>query len=83
MACGYCNRHKGPNIAAIDRETGQMVALYNPRHDLWSNHFLWKGAVIVGRTPTGRATEELLGINDWQRIELRENLQALGEPFVG
>jgi hypothetical protein len=83
LACGYCNRHKGPNIAALDSETGQLVPLYHPRRDHWSEHYTWKGAVIVGQTPIGRATVELLGMNDWQRIELRENLQTLGEPFVG
>jgi len=25
----------------------------------------------------------LLAMNDWERVEVRENLQALGEPFVG
>lgn len=83
LACGYCNRHKGPNIASIDRDTGQMVALYNPRHNRWFDHFAWKGALIVGQTATGRATVELLGMNDWQRVELRENLEALGEPYAG
>jgi hypothetical protein len=83
LACGRCNRNKGPNIAGIDPETGQLVPLYHPRHQKWSDHFQWQGTMLVGRTPIGRATVELLAINDWQRVELRENLQALGEPFAG
>jgi len=31
----------------------------------------------------GRATVELLAMNDWQRVEVRENLQTLGEAFAG
>jgi hypothetical protein len=58
------------------------VALFNPRHHNWSDHFEWHEAILVGLTPIGRATIELLGINDWQRIELRENLQSLGEQFA-
>lgn len=83
LACSYCNFHKGPNIAAIDPDSGQIVPLFNPRRDLWADHFAWEGTVVVGRTAIGRATVELLAMNDWQRVELRENLQALGEQFAG
>jgi len=83
LACGFCNFHKGPNIAALDPESGHLVALFHPRRDRWSDHFAWDGTVIVGRTAVGRATVQLLAMNDWERVELRENLQALGEPFAG
>jgi hypothetical protein len=39
--------------------------------------------MIVGRTAIGRATVQLLVMNNWERIEVRENLHALGEPFAG
>jgi 5-methylcytosine-specific restriction endonuclease McrA len=83
LACSHCNFHKGPNIAAIDPESGQLVPLDHPRHDRWADHFAWEGVIIVGRSPTSRATVELLAMNDWQRIEVRENLQTLGESFAG
>ena len=83
MACGYCNRHKGPNIAGLDPETGSLVPLYHPRNDRWDDHFEWNGTMLVGRTPIGRATVFLLAVNDWQRIELRDNLESLGQPFGG
>jgi hypothetical protein len=83
LSCGYCNQHKGPNIAAIDPESGQLVPLFHPRRDRWSQHFTWNGSILVGLTPLGRATTALLAINDWQRVELRDNLQQLGEPFAG
>jgi hypothetical protein len=83
LACGYCNHHKGPNIAGLDPETGKLVPLYDPRCDQWSEHFAWNDVVLVGLTPVGRTTIELLAINDWQRLELRDNLRALGEAFAG
>jgi hypothetical protein len=83
LACGQCNFHKGPNIAALDPEDGQLVPLFHPRRDRWEDHFSWDGVVIVGRTPIGRATAELLAMNDWDRVEVRENLQSRGEPFAG
>ena len=83
LACGKCNYHKGPNIAALDPEDGQLVRLFNPRRDRWEDHFSWDGSTIVGQTPIGRATVELLAMNDWERVEVRENLHAHGQPFAG
>ena len=83
LACGFCNFHKGPNIASLDPETTQLVPLFHPRRDRWADHFGWEGTIVVGRTPVGRATVQLLAMNEWQRVELRENLQALGETFAG
>jgi 5-methylcytosine-specific restriction endonuclease McrA len=39
LACLNCNAHKGPNLAGIDPETGQMERLFNPRKDSWPDHF--------------------------------------------
>ena len=83
LACSFCNFHKGPNIASLDPESGQLVSLFNPRRDNWTEQFAWHGTMVVGRTPTGRATVQLLAMNDWQRVEVRDNLQSLGEPFAG
>ena len=34
LACGYCNRHKGPNVAGIDSDTGKITRLFHPRRQL-------------------------------------------------
>ncbi|MBN2021284.1 MAG: HNH endonuclease [Pirellulales bacterium] len=83
LACHFCNFHKGPNIASLDPETGDLVPLFHPRRDRWTDHFRWEGTLVVGRTPTGRATAQLLAMNDWQRVEVRENLRTEGEEFAG
>lgn len=78
LACYRCNHHKGPNIAGWDPKSRQIVPLFNPRTDRWSQHFRLRGGVIVGRTICGRITAKLLGMNHPRRIVLREVLIAKG-----
>lgn len=73
-ACDRCNVHKGPNLCSIDPHTGQMVELFNPRRDVWADHFALNEAHIAGLTPTGRATVRLLQMNSRRRIEVRREL---------
>jgi hypothetical protein len=79
-ACAQCNRFKGSDIATIDPQTGQIVPLFNPRTQSWHEHFNLDGAVIIARSPSGRATERLLQLNQVDRILLRRELMAL-VPF--
>lgn len=79
FACYRCNLHKGPNLAGIDPESGAMVALFNPRRQSWSEHFTRIGALIVGLTPIGRTTVQVLAMNALERRELRERLMDNGE----
>lgn len=79
LACYRCNLHKGPNLAGIDPESGEMVALFNPRRQPWSEHFVRIGALIVGLTSIGRTTIQVLAMNAPERRELRERLIENGE----
>lgn len=74
LACVHCNRFKGPNIAGFDTETNQVVRLFHPRTDLWSQHFNWAGAWIEATTAIGRVTVRVLYLNDPQVVLLREAL---------
>lgn len=78
LACAYCNGAKGPNAAGYDPETGELVPLFNPRTDAWHDHFAWDGAVLRAMTPVGRATLDVLRINDPSRVEHRRLLITLG-----
>ena len=40
LACHPCNLQKGPNLASLDPETGELIRLFHPRRDHWSDHFL-------------------------------------------
>ena len=65
LACPPCNRFKGDRVTAIDQESGEMVALFNPRTQVWSEHFRWieGGLKIVGLTAIGRATVAALRLD--------------------
>lgn len=56
LACSACNDHKSNRIAAADPTTGEIVRLFDPRRQSWSEHFAWNevGDEIIGLTPTGR-----------------------------
>ena len=73
-ACFHCNRHKGTNLASVDPESGQPVFLFQPRRDVWSDHFQIDGARIIGLTATGRTTSALLKFNAPERLESRRLL---------
>jgi hypothetical protein len=66
LACRMCNGYKGKQIKAIDPQTEQPAALFNPRKQKWSDHFMWSedGSMIIGLTPTGRATVDALQLNN-------------------
>jgi len=82
-ACFECNRFKGSNLSSIDNETGNIERLFNPRIDLWSEHFQIDGTRIAPRTPIGRATAFLLRFNDPDNVELRGLLIDAGRYGVG
>lgn len=73
LACSICNDHKGNRIAALDPNTGEVVRLFDPRRQPWSDHFVWSedGCMIVGRTPAGRATVLALRLNRAEIVEAR------------
>jgi hypothetical protein len=73
LACATCNLHKAARTSAIDPETAQEVALFNPRQQLWSQHFVWSedGTHLLGITAIGRATVEALQVNNDHIVKSR------------
>jgi hypothetical protein len=78
FCCPVCNRKKGPNLSGVDPHTGSIVTIFNPRQQVWSEHFRWSGATIVGISPHGRATVVVLDLNETRRLKLRRALLAEG-----
>ena len=72
-ACYRCNEFKGAKTHARDPESGQFVALFNPRCQAWADNFAWSngGTHIVGKTVAGRATVIALRLNNDQLAEAR------------
>jgi 5-methylcytosine-specific restriction endonuclease McrA len=71
LACIDCNLRKGSNVAGYDPETGQLTELFSPRRHRWNDHFEWRRALIVGTTPLGRTTVQVLQLNAEERLQLR------------
>lgn len=80
LACAPCNLRKGEGIASIVPGTGDLVRLFNPRRDHWSDHFQLglDGITIVPLTPIGEATCRILGLNDSVRLLERQALREVG-----
>ncbi len=66
LACRRCNERRYNFTTAVDPETKQEVALFNPRKQIWAKHFIWQvdGLKIIGKTLMGRATCHRLDFND-------------------
>jgi hypothetical protein len=81
LSCQGCNNHKYNKTSGIDPRTGERVPLYNPRRHRWTEHFAWSAdyTLLVGLTPTGRATIETLQMNRPGLVNLRRVLFAAGE----
>jgi|tagenome__1003787_1003787.scaffolds.fasta_scaffold19928745_2 hypothetical protein len=73
LACSACNRRKSQATQAIDPDASTLTVatLFNPRRDVWREHFnvqiTTDAMLIVGRTAVSRATVHRLGMND-QRV---------------
>lgn len=80
LACRSCNEHKGARTHARDSKTNKRARLFNPRAQIWAEHFAWDktGTLIQGLTPTGRATVETLRMNNPQIVVTRRQWVAAG-----
>lgn len=76
LSCQGCNNRKYTSVKAVDPVSGETVPLYNPRQDEWSDHFVWNEdyTLIIGITPTGRATTIKLQLNREGVVNLRRLL---------
>lgn len=81
LACHFCNRYKGPNLAGLDPATGDLTRLFHPRTDVWNTHFQVQAGQILGQTPEGRTTVQVLNMNQPARVRTRLALEP--ELFSG
>lgn len=79
FCCPTCNRYKATHIAAIDPFTNKLCALFHPVYEKWDDHFYWSKDVtmLIGITPSGRTTIQLLRINRSVLVELRKYWKEL------
>lgn len=80
LSCGNCNRSKASAIEAPDPETNTLVSLFNPRTQVWLEHFQWRdeGRSILGITPIGRATVARFKMNREHMLRARHRWVLAG-----
>lgn len=74
FTCWRCNRRKGSDLGSFDPQTLSFSLLFNPRTQLWTEHFAIQGELIAGLTAEGRATVSLLCLNSDERQAERRRL---------
>ncbi len=78
FACHLCNNKKGPNLAGIAPDTGELTRLFHPRRDVWDEHFRLDGSGrLLGLTPIGRTTACVLDMNAGVRVRIRREIMRL------
>lgn len=66
LACPRCNRTKGTQTHAVDPQSGARMRIFNPRAQVWGEHFAWEdaGVCVVGLTAEGLSTVAALDMNN-------------------
>lgn len=78
-SCQGCNNLKSDQTEALDPESDEIIPLFHPRLQKWSDHFEWTAdfLFLVGRTTAGRATIVALELNREGVVKLRRVLRRL------
>ena len=75
LACSTCNHYKGYAVVKYYYESGKTVLLFNPRKQIWNEHFrLEESGIIASVSETGEATIDILVLNEKIRVEGRFTL---------
>jgi hypothetical protein len=80
LSCQGCNNRKFTRVESEDPVNGERASLFHPRRDHWADHFAWNAdaTLMIGLTPTGRATIERLQLNRPGVVNLRRILISAG-----
>jgi hypothetical protein len=80
LSCQGCNNFKSSKTEGRNRRTGQLVRLFHPRNDRWSDHFAWSSDLLIidGLTDIGKVTVEVLQLNREGLVNLRRVLILVG-----
>ena len=77
-ACSWCNWKKGTNIATVLSEEEELLRLFNPRTDNWTDHFEVQEGAIMDKTDIAKGTLRLLEMNTVELILERKELIKSG-----
>jgi HNH endonuclease len=81
LACRKCNGSKLDFTEGFDFLTREKAGLFNPRKDIWEEHFyrIEETGEVEGRTIIGRATVSRLKINSPKQTAARRVWILYGE----
>lgn len=80
FSCFNCNMYKSHDLTGIDPATGHITPLFNPRQQMWEQHFELRADMrISGLSAEGRTTVRVLQINLIERVESRQALAEVGD----
>jgi hypothetical protein len=82
FACTTCNRNKGSDVGSVVRplDSGIFSRFFNPRSDLWREHFRLDDSDKISIIPLsniGEVTERILAFNTIERLLERQNLREI------
>jgi hypothetical protein len=85
LSCQTCNNHKYTKVTASDPVSHEIVPLFHPRQHVWAEHFIWSDDYtrLLGLTPIGRASIELMRLNRPALVGLRRILRQAGKHPPG
>ena len=78
LACVSCSLRKGAKETVTDPDSGETVLLFNPRKEVWSEHFRWEGERVFSLTSVGRGTEAALEMNRPLIVAIRQEESVRG-----
>lgn len=79
--CPDCNYYKGTDIGTFVGDSDNLVRFFNPRKDIWNEHFDLSEGLINGKTEIGKATVKIFRFNEIERLIFRKQLiEALLYP---
>jgi len=81
LSCQTCNNHKYNKIEVLDNETQQLIPLFNPRKDNWTDHFQWNEnfTLVLSLTGIGKVTIKTLNLNRPNLLNFRFAVALAGE----
>lgn len=81
LSCQTCNNHKYNKIEVFDEVTQQTISLFNPRKDVWTEHFQWSDdfKYILSITDIGRVTSKTLDLNRPSLLNFRYAVALAGK----
>ena len=78
LACAICNRLKGSDLGTISRRTGILTRFFNPRIDIWGEHFRLNHEIIEPLSDLAEGTERIFQLNREDRQLERSALIVVG-----